>query len=160
MNRSVPDVRATDRPTGLIDTLQAGFNAVNRNVWLLVFPIAIDLLLWWGPQPTAGPMLERWLSQLPPGQLSESLGPGVEEGRRAAVESLRRGEGAARYNLLSFLAPPLMGVPVFLSPPVVGLPQTRGEGPTLPLDSPVSVLALVLASIVLGLMLATLFYGL
>jgi len=160
MNRSVPEVRATDRPTGLIDTLQAGFNAVNRNVWLLIFPIAIDLFLWWGPQPTAGPMLERWLSQIPPAQLSTSLGPGFEESRRGAVDSLRRGEGAARYNLLAFLAPPLMGVPVFLSPPIAGLPQTRGEGPLLPLDSPASVLAVVLASIVLGLMLSTLFYGL
>ena len=161
MNRSVPEVRASDRPTGLIDTLQAGFNAVNRNVWLLIFPIAIDLFLWWGPQPTAGPMLERWLSQVPPAQLSGTLGPNFEENRRSAVDSLRRGEGAARYNLLSLLAPWPMGTPAFLAPPLPFVPpQIRGEGPMLALDSPASVLAVVLASMVLGLMLATLFYGL
>ena len=151
MNRSLPEVRATDRPTGLIDTLQAGFNVVNRNVWLLIFPLAIDLFLWWGPQPAAGPLLERWLTQIPPTQLSAGLGAGFEESRRASLDSIRRGEGAARFNLLSFLAPPLMGVPVF---------QPHGEGPVLPLDSPLTIGALVLASIVLGLMLAALFYGL
>ena len=155
MNRSVPEVRASDRPAGLIDTLQAGFNAVNRNVWLLVFPIAIDLFLWWGPQPAAGPILERWLAQAPPSQLSAALGQGFEENRRASLEQLRRGEGAARYNLLSFLAPPL-------APPLMGVPvfQPRGEGPVLPLDSPGSAAAVILAALVLGLTLSTLFYGL
>ena len=152
MNRSVPDVRASDRPTGLIDTLQAGFNAVNRNVWLLALPIAIDLFLWWGPQPSAGPILERWLAQAPPPQVAAGFGPSFEENRVAALDSLRRGEGAARYNLLSFLAPPLVGVPIFH--------EARGEGPLLPLDSPASVVAVVLASMVLGLTLAALFYGL
>jgi hypothetical protein len=152
MNRSVPDVRASDRPTGLIDTLQAGFNAVNRNVWLLALPIAIDLFLWWGPQPSAGPILERWLAQAPPPQVAAGFGPGFEENRVAALDSLRRGEGAARYNLLSLLAPPLVGVPIFH--------EARGEGPLLPLDSPASVVAVVLASMILGLTLAALFYGL
>jgi len=154
MNRPVPDVRASDRPAGLIDTLQAGFNAVNRNVWLLLLPIAVDLFLWWGPQPAAGPILEGWLNQAPPAQVA-GLGQGIEENRRASLEQVRKGEGPARYNLLSFLAqpiaPPLMGVPVF---------QPRGEGPLLPLDSLASAIAVVLASTVLGLMLATLFYGL
>src|SRR2546426_3182445 len=101
MNRSVPEVRSSDRPAGLIDTLQAGFNAVNRNVWLLVLPIAIDLFLWWGPQPAAGPILERWLAQGPPPQLAAGLAPSFEDTRRASLDSLRRGEGVARYNLLS-----------------------------------------------------------
>jgi len=152
MNHSVPEVRVTDRPTGLIDTLQAGFNTVNRNVWLLALPIVIDLFLWWGPQPSAGPILERWLAQAPPPQLAAGLGPGFEENRLSALEGLRRGEGAARYNLLSLLAPPLVGVPIFH--------DARGEGPLLPLDSPASAVAVVLASIVLGLTLAALFYGL
>ncbi len=151
MNRSVPEVRATDRPASVIDTLQAGFNTVNRNVWLLALPIAIDLFLWWGPQPSAGPILEGWFAQAPPPEVAAGLGPGFEEARRETLESLRRGEGAARYNLLSFLAPPLVGVPGF---------QPRGEGPVLPLDSPASAVAVILASIVLGLTVATLFYGL
>ena len=129
MNRSVQEVRASDRPTGLIDTLQAGFNAVNRNVWLLIIPIAIDLFLWWGPQPAAGPVLERWLAQPPPAQVSIGLGPNFEQNRRASVEQLRRGEGAAGFNLLAFLILPGFGV----------------NG---------------VASIVLGLTLAALFYGL
>jgi hypothetical protein len=154
MNRSVPEVRASDRPTGLIDTLQAGFNVVNRNIWLLVLPIAIDLFLWWGPQPSAGPVLERWLAQPPPPQVTEGLGPGFEENRRASLDALRRGEGAAGFNLLSFLILPgigVNGVPMF---------QPKGQGPLLPLDSPVSAVAVSMASIVLGLTLATLFYGL
>src|SRR6266516_5232502 len=154
MNRSVQEVRASDRPTGLIDTLQAGFNAVNRNVWLLIIPIAIDLFLWWGPQPAAGPVLERWLAQPPPAQVCIGLGPNFEQNRRASVEQLRRGEGAAGFNLLAFLILPGFGVN--------GVPflQTRCQGPLVPLDSPTSVVAVVVASIVLGLTLAALFYGL
>ena len=154
MNPSVPEVRAGDRPAGLIDTLQAGFNAVNRNVWLLVFPIAVDLFLWWGPQPAAGPMLERWLASAPPPQVLAGLGPNFEENRRSSLAALQRGEGAAGFNLLAFLILPgvgVNGVPMF---------QARGQGPLIPLDSPASVVAVILASIVLGLMLSTLFYGL
>lgn len=152
MNHSVPGVRATDRPAGLIDTLQAGFNAVNRNVWLLILPLAVDLLLWQGPQPTAGLIVDQWLAQTPAPPVSAGLGPNFEQNRRASVDLVRN--ATADFNLLTFLILPgigVNGVPIF---------QARGQGPVIPLDSGFSVVAVAAASMILGLTVAALFYGL
>ncbi len=152
MNRSVPEVRASDRPASPIDTLQAGFNAVNRNVWLLILPLVVDLFLWQGPQPTAGPFVDQWLARTPSPPASAGLGPNFEQNRRASVDLLRN--ATADFNLLTFLILPgigVNGVPIF---------QVRGQGPVVPIESGLSVGALVAASTVLGLTLAALFYGL
>src|SRR5438552_14178602 len=50
-------------PTGLIDTLQAGFNTINRHLWLLLLPLIVDLLLWVGPQLTIGTAISDWRSE-------------------------------------------------------------------------------------------------
>ncbi len=152
MNRSVPEVRAGDRPTGLIDTLQAGFNVVNHNAWLLIIPLALDFFLLWGPQPSLGPSFGRLAGELASPQLpaSAAFAPGSEEARRGLVEMVER---ASQVNLLSLLALPAMGVPSFRA-------SVAGEGTRIPLDSMTSVGAVVLACLVIGLTLATWFFGL
>src|SRR6266508_3738532 len=99
MSTPVPDTRATPLPQGLIETIQAGFNTLNRNLWLLLLPLALDLALWLGPQLTPGGLGETWLHQMaaPPGS-SEEMVRTVEENRRTALESIRQGGGLAQYN--------------------------------------------------------------
>src|SRR5437762_5623994 len=112
MSGPLQDVRATARPSGLIDTIQAGFNAVNRNVWLLLLPLIIDLSLWLGPQLTAGPLVQNWLTQIspPPGANGE-LVRAVEEGRQSSLQLMGKDPGVSQYNLISLLAVPIVGVP-------------------------------------------------
>ena len=37
-------------PPGVIGSLRAGFDAVANHVWLIVFPLALDIFLWLGPR--------------------------------------------------------------------------------------------------------------
>ncbi|HKY53966.1 MAG TPA: hypothetical protein VJM08_06645 [Anaerolineales bacterium] len=37
-------------PPGVIGSLRAGFDAVARHVWLILVPLALDLVLWLGPR--------------------------------------------------------------------------------------------------------------
>ena len=37
-------------PPGLIASLASGFNAVTNNIKIIIIPVLVDLLLWFGPQ--------------------------------------------------------------------------------------------------------------
>lgn len=148
------DSRATARPAGLIDTLWTGFDLIRRHAWLLILPTAVDALLWIGPQLTAGPVLERWAaSAVAPLAGDPGIERAVDEARGSAVELMREGEALRRFNLLSLLAVPVIGLPSFRA----GAP---GQGPVLELQSEGGVAAIGLGSLFAGLVLGALFYGL
>ncbi|MCL5957764.1 MAG: hypothetical protein M1358_00350, partial [Chloroflexi bacterium] len=44
---------------GVIDTLSAGFDNVNKIIWILLFPIAMDVFLWKGPQLSIAQFIKR-----------------------------------------------------------------------------------------------------
>lgn len=64
----------------LIDTLVEGYTVLNHRLWVLIIPIGLDLLLWFGPriapQTLADALASRWLSmaQWAPSSL-EQMGP-------------------------------------------------------------------------------------
>jgi hypothetical protein len=147
-----PQAPATAEPRGLIDTLQAGFTLTNNNAWLLLLPVAIDLLLWWGPQLTLGPLADRWLADVAAIQAVGQGGPGSTSADQPLAELLRQSEGLSRYNLLSFLAVPLLGVPSFRA----GAP---GQGTAFSLDSPALVAAALACITAVGLCAAAAYYG-
>ncbi len=49
MNRAVGREEAARLP-GVIDTLTAGYETINRRLWLVLLPVALDLLFWLGPK--------------------------------------------------------------------------------------------------------------
>ena len=49
MNRLLGGDEAA-RPPGVIDTLTAGYETINRRLWLLLLPVGLDLLFWLGPK--------------------------------------------------------------------------------------------------------------
>ncbi len=58
-------------PTGVIETLSAGYAAVNRQPWVLVLPVLLNLFLWLGPHvsysPLVGPVVTdatQWTRQI------------------------------------------------------------------------------------------------
>ncbi|MBM2809549.1 MAG: conserved rane protein of unknown function [Chloroflexi bacterium] len=153
MSSSLPDARVTARP-GLIDTLQAGFNTVNRNAWLLLLPLAIDIFLWLGPQVSMGGALDSWLrAAVPPPGSDSSLVQIFEQNRRSSLETLQQGDGISRFNLLSLIAMPILGIPSFR----FGLP---GEGTLLPAGSLGSAAAVSAGVLIAGLIATAMFYGL
>lgn len=154
MIHPVPQAQATAGPSGLIDILQAGFNVVNRHLWLLALPVAIDLLLWLGPQLAVGNLAQSWLDSalaiITPGEPLDRL---LQESARVSPDVLRRSDEVARYNLLWLLAVPLLGAPSFQA----GSP---GNGPVLPIEAPLGAAGAAIALLILGLSVATAFYGL
>jgi hypothetical protein len=66
--------RRQAQPTGVIETLSAGYSAVNRQLWVLLLPIVVDVFLWLGPHvsysPLVGPAVTQaseWTRQIPTG---------------------------------------------------------------------------------------------
>ena len=71
-------------PTGVIETLSAGFTAVNRQLWVLLLPVLLDLFLWLGPHvsysPLVGPVVVNatdWTRQVALGPRRASRGADV-----------------------------------------------------------------------------------
>jgi hypothetical protein len=98
------------RPLGVIDTLTAGYETINRRLWLLLIPIALDLLFWFGPKLS----VVRLAGYLPLGSLGFGDVLGVTE-------------LLARANLLFLVAlyiPTVLGkVPFDVVAPTRGLPE-------------------------------------
>ncbi len=51
---------------GVITTLTVGFETLNRRLWLLLFPVGLNLLLWCGPRVSIAPLVRqvaaRWIT--------------------------------------------------------------------------------------------------
>jgi hypothetical protein len=157
MNSSVPQVRTDTRPAGVLDTLQAGFNLVNRNVWLLLFPLCIELFIWLGPQLVVGPLFDRLLNDATvlPG-LDSGLTQSMEEARRTSQQFLGERQALTSFNVLLTLTLPMR----LLTPAFAFEVPQGGMGPTVVLPS-LGVAALsILAALGIGLIVATVYFGL
>jgi len=84
---------------GVIASLTAGFEALNRKLWLLLIPIGLDLVLWCGPQVSVAPIVRRaaalWLTS-----------PAANSFDQQQIVALRQAlEGLARsFNLFALLS--------------------------------------------------------
>jgi hypothetical protein len=50
--------RRQAQPSGVIETLSAGYAALNRQLWVLALPILLDVFLWLGPQVSYSPLVD------------------------------------------------------------------------------------------------------
>lgn len=96
----------TARPAGVIDTLSAGYDLVNRRPWVLLLPVLLDLFLWLGPQVSYTSLVGRLLT------VGERL-PGASSESAELFDSLRRQtlDAADSFNALDLLALPPVAVP-------------------------------------------------
>ena len=119
---------------GVIDTLSAGYAAVNRRLWLLGIPIALDLVFWAGPRLG----LDRFATTF----TLPLAAPGQAEGTQAVPAS---------FDLLMLLA---IHVPTSL-----GQALTMGEAAevTAGVAGPGTVLLIALVLISLGLLVASVY---
>jgi hypothetical protein len=51
-------------PPGLMAALRGGFNAITNHIGLILFPAALDLLLWMGPQVRLTQLIQSFLDQM------------------------------------------------------------------------------------------------
>lgn len=104
---------------GVIDSLSAGFEAVNRNIWILLFPLALDLFLWLGAPLSMAPIARRaldWYERVASGPFAEVA---VQSGGTDPLRQVLEGLGGD-FNLFRLLVLGLANVPSAVTSPLNG----------------------------------------
>lgn len=123
----VMEDRRKDRtsPKGVIGCLSTGFELLSRNLGLIILPVLLDLLLWWGPRISIAPLLRGW-GNIIEAQSSATSDMTLQVDQVVEILELI-GE---QFNLLSLLGGlPLLQVPSLL--------VQRAPGGISPLGKPV-----------------------
>ncbi len=144
-------------PTGVIETLSAGYSAVNRHLWVLLLPILVDAFLWFGPHVSYSPLVGPAVTHVSEWTREMSLGP-----RRVprSPELLSDLDQSRQYLIAQ--ADDVNGLAAIAWGPLA-LPSTSAS--TSPGDDVAFVtgwadgLALLIASLGVGLLLGGWFYG-
>ena len=109
--------RRQAQPTGVIETLSAGYSAVNHHLWVLLLPILLDVFLWFGPHvsysPLVGPVVTQaaeWTRQVAlslAGEMDrarvELLSGAIAEVRRRARRYVQEPSDTAWHDLVDGL---------------------------------------------------------
>lgn len=137
-------------PPQLIPTILAGFNAVANHLGLILFPLGLDLLFWFGPQLKLEKLLKPIYSEAFSTliSLNNSDMSKVLETTQTEIEAILN-----RINLTNFLSTFPFGIPSLLSGQ--GIEQTPIGNPTI-YELP-SLGLLFLVSV--GLLVAGLIFG-
>jgi hypothetical protein len=107
---SIPQAQ-TALPPRLMFALTSGFNLVTGHIYLLLLPIGLDLLLWFGPhfslKALLQPVIEDWLKGI------QMMGGSEMLNMSSAIQGLWE-VLLERFNLLSFLSTLPVGIPSLL----------------------------------------------
>src|SRR5512139_2017143 len=111
---SAPENPSTSsiHPPQLIQSLTGGFNAITSHIYLILLPVALDLLLWFGPHLRLKALLEPSLANLM-GFLRQAANTDM----RPALDSAEKLYELllTQYNLLVSLATIPVGVPSLMA---------------------------------------------
>ena len=149
--------RRQAQPTGVIDTLSAGYTAVNRQLWVILLPVLLDVFLWLGPHVSFSPLVGPAVTHATELTRQVALGPrralrnpeisaGLDESRQYLIAR------ADEVNGLSALAWGPVGLPSLAT-----LPDDNEELAFV--DGWADGLALLAACFGVSLLLGGWFYG-
>lgn len=151
-----PELTKKVAPPKIMPSLVEGFNAVARRIYLVLFPVGIDLLLWFGP-------LVRVKNLVLPALLRASdLSAGAYEGEaRAVIENSKQIWEALldEFNLLTALRTYPIGVPSLMAGQGLGA-NPFGSPIILEMTSFQSALAVLFFLGAIGLGLGCLYFAL
>jgi len=145
---------------GVIESLSEGFAQINRVLWVILFPIGLDILLWRAPRLSAAPLASRWLGFI--GELMAQYGgkpaaAGAGPLDAQSLEMARRWvEGSPLYDLLSLLTWNLANASV----PTVVPSQRLDPTGVVEVDGLLLVFGLAVALQLIGLVLGCVYLGL
>jgi hypothetical protein len=147
-------VSSERRPTvpGVIDTLSAGFNLVNRRPWLLAVPVLLDLFLWFGPRLSVAPLIADFLRvTATPADLSPDYVQAIDQARQALT--LMGGQ----LNLMGLLAAGFLGLPSLISITALGTDFLPAGQVAFQISSGLAAIPVVLLLMVLSVWIAALY---
>lgn len=146
---------ATIRPPQIFRSLVGGFHAVATNIGLILLPLALDLLLWFGPHLRVKQLFEPILlqtldlmRQYYPSNASEAL-KSMEETAKTFLE---------RYNLLGTLSTFPIGVPSQMAS-MMPIQTPTGSPQILEVHSAVTFFFGWLGLTMLGFILASVYFA-
>ena len=151
MNNSVNGLSDTlseppQKPIGVIASLASGLDTVIQGWWITLFPLALDLFLWFGVQLSVRPIAERVVSDLVdltgPNQLFDLIL-----------------EAATELNYFSLISVAPLGIPSLMS---VKLPHQTplGAPSVLTVDNELVWFAVFFGLSIIGLLLGGFYLGL
>jgi len=137
---------------GIIDSISAGYAAVNRRFEILLIPVILDLYLWLGPRISIGGMVRGWVTQLapPPGAGGE-YDAAIQDAQALLIE------GGNAFNVFSVATPGFLGVPGLIGGGEAGLAALGISQRVIELRSLGLLAALVLGLLVLSALLGAAF---
>jgi hypothetical protein len=151
----VSESSTSPAPPNVITSLRTGFDAIANQIALILFPIILDLWLWFGPHLQVKQLLTDFIAmlELPPtldAAQSSNLLPSTTELLKSVVE---------RINLMTILRAYPIGIPSLM---VGRLPVEIPSGQPLVLDiqSPWVVVAFWIVFTLVGLCAATIYFQL
>jgi hypothetical protein len=156
--------QAQTRPVpGVIDTLSAGYQAVNRRPGLIAIPLLLDLFLWLGPRLSIAPLMRHALALydllLQQALAGATVSTEQASQLQAASAQVRQvaEQGAASFNLFSLLASGRLGVPSLLASVT---PKTGfWSPPVATMDNGLVFLGLAIVLLLAGLLIGALYLG-
>jgi hypothetical protein len=141
-------------PPSLIAALMAGFDAITRSVVLILFPVALDLLLWFGPHLNIGRLIDDYWQQI-------SALSGLSSAESA--EFLQSNQElwtifGQNVNIMAVLRTYPVGIPSLMASWLPTSIPGAGEPTTLYISSPISMVIISIILTIIGLVLGSLFY--
>lgn len=142
------------RPPSLIASLMAGFDAITRSIFLILFPVALDILLWLGPHLNIGRVVDEYFSQMT--ALSGT-------GTAGSAEFLQSNQELWHFfgenmNLLALLRAYPVGIPSLMASRLPLLTPGGGGPQILYITSMVEVISISLIVTFIGLVFGSLFF--
>jgi hypothetical protein len=141
-------------PPSLIAALMAGFDAITRSVVLILFPVALDLLLWFGPHLNIGRLIDDYWQQM-----STLSGLGSAE----SVDFFQSNQELWAFfgenmNIMAVLRTYPVGIPSLMASRLPTSIPGGGEPTTLFLASTISMVGICVILSIIGLVLGSLYY--
>jgi hypothetical protein len=138
----------------MISSFVSGFNSVASHIYLILFPIFLDLLLWFGPHLRIKNLLQPVITEMVD-NLKTLGSPDMVQ--MAALAQTIWQTTIERFNLLSLLHTIPIGVPSLLVSEAP-LKTPVGDAPLLELSSLGIIIGLWLLIVLLGLVFASLYF--
>ena len=147
------DPKTIPAPPNLLRSFSSGFDAISNHLSLALFPIVLDLFLWWGPRLRIETFVKGMLADT---LLSPELQAADTQDMLSASRDLWI-EIASRFNLLTIMRT----YPVGVSSLMAGISPVEAPsmtGPVWQAPNMLGILGWIFGLGLLGLALGTLFY--
>ena len=140
-------------PPSLISALLAGFDSITTHIALVIFPVALDLLLWFGPHLGVKNLMNSlvgWLTSI-----SGEAGQNSEQYLQAIQEL---GKQYGGFNILSALRSYPVGIPSIMANHLPVSTPVGAPPISLDINSILGVLILWIFLTFMGLLLGSLYF--